>query len=80
MLSPAVVAMSRDAFVIDHCVEITVNLDDHRAARSMSSPSTTSKTAEAGQLLAYRPVPPFRTGGRAQAGRGSVAARPFFLM
>jgi hypothetical protein len=31
MLSPALVALNRDAFVIDQTVETTVDLDGHRA-------------------------------------------------
>ena len=35
MLSPALAALNRDAFVIDHSVETTVNLDSHRAASDL---------------------------------------------
>ena len=35
MLSPALVALNRDAFVIDERVETTVDLDGHRAASSL---------------------------------------------
>jgi hypothetical protein len=31
MLSPALAALNRDAFVIDHSVETTVDLEGHRA-------------------------------------------------
>ena len=36
MLSPALVAMNRDAFVIDEGVETTVDLDVHRAASDLA--------------------------------------------
>ena len=35
MLSPALVALNRDAFVIDQSVETTVDLDGHRAASDL---------------------------------------------
>ena len=35
MLSPALVALSRDAFVIDQSIETTVDLDGHRAASDL---------------------------------------------
>jgi hypothetical protein len=35
MLSPALAALNRDAFVIDHSVETTVDLDGHRAASDL---------------------------------------------
>jgi hypothetical protein len=35
MLSPALVALNRDAFVTDHGVETTVDLDGHRAASGL---------------------------------------------
>jgi hypothetical protein len=35
VLSPALVALNRDAFVIDHSVETTVDLDGHRAASDL---------------------------------------------
>ncbi len=35
MLSPALVALNRDAFVIDKRVETTVDLDVHRAASDL---------------------------------------------
>jgi hypothetical protein len=35
MLSPALVALNRDAFVIDERVETTVDLDRHRAASDL---------------------------------------------
>ena len=35
MLSPALVALNRDAFVIDPSAESTVDLDHHRAASDL---------------------------------------------
>ena len=35
MLSPALVALNRDAFAIDESVETTVDLDGHRAASDL---------------------------------------------
>jgi hypothetical protein len=35
MLSPALVALNRDAFVIDQIVETTVDLDSHRTASDL---------------------------------------------
>ena len=35
MLSPALAALNREAFVIDHSVETTVDLDGHRAASDL---------------------------------------------
>jgi hypothetical protein len=35
MLSPALVALNRDAFVLDERVETTVDLDGHRAASDL---------------------------------------------
>jgi hypothetical protein len=35
MLSPALVALNRDAFVVDQHVETTVDLDRHRAASDL---------------------------------------------
>jgi hypothetical protein len=35
MLSPTLVALNRDAFVIDQGVETTVDLDGHRAASDL---------------------------------------------
>jgi hypothetical protein len=35
MLSPALVALNRDAFVVDQSVETTVDLDGHRAASDL---------------------------------------------
>jgi hypothetical protein len=35
MLSPALAALNRDAFVIDESVETTVDLDGHRAASDL---------------------------------------------
>ena len=35
MLSPALVALNRDAFVMDDSVESTVDLDGHRAASDL---------------------------------------------
>ena len=35
MLSPALAALNRDAFVIDQSVETTVDLDGHRAASDL---------------------------------------------
>jgi hypothetical protein len=34
MLSPGLVSLNRDAFVVDHSVETPVNLDGHRALQA----------------------------------------------
>ena len=82
MLSPALVALNRDAFVIDESVETTVDLDGHRAASDLDELALDDEPGRRGSVGPRSPpsvLPPRASGsGREDRGRANSPIPLFF--
>ena len=74
MLSPALVELNRDAFVVDESVETTVDLDGHRAASDLDELALDDEP-DAERSVAPSPCLPVLPPGH-QARAGGPAAPP----
>ena len=72
MLSPALVALNRDAFVIDESVETTVDLDGHRAASDLDELALDDEP----ETRPHRSLGPSARSSRPMTGSGGARCVP----